>query len=116
MLLKNMMHMEVIKFVQEYIIHRFGVPQTLTTDQGASFMSQQFREFAGSLRIKFLNSSPYYAQPNGQAEASNKSLIQLIKKKVDEKSKRWHEVLSEALWAHRTSLHGIIKVTPFKLV
>jgi transposase InsO family protein len=116
MLLKNMTHMEVIKFVQEYIIHQFGVPQTLTTDQGASFMSQQFREFARSLRIKFLNSSPYYAQPNGQAEASNKSLIQLIKKKVDEKSKRWLEVLSEALWAHRTALHGIIKVTPFKLV
>jgi hypothetical protein len=42
MLLKNMTHVEVIKFVQEYIIHRFGIPQTLTTDQGASFMSQQF--------------------------------------------------------------------------
>jgi hypothetical protein len=25
-------------------------------------------------------------------------------------------VLSEALWAHRTSKHGVMKVTPFKLV
>jgi hypothetical protein len=63
-------------------------------------MSQQFKAFATSLRIKLVNSMPYYAQSNGQAEASNKILIKLIKKKIDEHPRRWHEVLSEALWAH----------------
>jgi hypothetical protein len=38
-----------------------------------------------SLGIKLLNSSPYYAQANGQAEASNKIMISLIKKKIEEK-------------------------------
>jgi transposase InsO family protein len=79
--LKNMTHKEVINFVQEHIIYRFGLPQTLTTDQGTTFMSQQFKEFAGSLKIKLLNSSPYYAQSNGQAEANNKILIKLIKRR-----------------------------------
>jgi transposase InsO family protein len=114
--LKNMTHMEVINFVQEHIIYRFEIPQTLTTDQGTSFMSHQFQEFVGSLKIKLLNSSPYYAQANGQAEASNKILIRLIKKKIEERPKRWHEVLSEALWAHRTAKYGAIKVTPNELV
>jgi hypothetical protein len=59
--LKNMTHREVIEFVTEHIIHRFGIPQTLTTDQGASFMSKEVREFAELYRIKLLNSSPYYA-------------------------------------------------------
>jgi hypothetical protein len=113
---RNMTHVEVIKFVQEHIIHRFGIPQTLTTDQGASFMSQQFKEFARTLRIKLLNSSPYYAQANGQVEASNKILIWLIKKKIEERPRRWHEVLLEALWAHRTAVHGVTKVSPFELV
>jgi hypothetical protein len=63
--LRNMTHRGVITFVQEHIIYRFGVPQTLTTDQGPSFMSHQFREFTESLKIKLLNSSPYYAQTNG---------------------------------------------------
>ena len=63
-----------------------------------------------------LNSSPYYAQPNSQAESSNKILIKLIKKKIEENPRRWHEVLSEALWAHRISRHGATKVTPFELV
>ena len=50
------------------------------------------------------------------SESSNKILIKLIKKKVEENPRRWHEVLSEALWAHRISRHGATKVTPFELV
>jgi transposase InsO family protein len=49
------------------------------TDQGTSFVSVQVREFIES-KIKLLNSSPYYAQANGQAESSNNTLIKLIKK------------------------------------
>jgi hypothetical protein len=63
-----------------------------------------------------LNSSSYYAQANGQAKSSNKVLIKLIKKKIEEVPRRWHEVLSEALWAHRVSKLGATKVTPYELV
>jgi transposase InsO family protein len=114
--LKNMTHREVISFDQEHIIHRLGILQTLTTNQGASFMSHQFKEFASSLKIRVLNSSPYYAQANGHAESNNKIMIKLIKKKVENCPRRWHEVLSEAPWAHRVSRHGATKVTPFELV
>jgi hypothetical protein len=79
-------------------------------------VSKKVREFAELYKIKLLNSSPYYAQANGQAESSNKALIKLIKKKIEENPRRWHEVLSEALWAHRISRHGATKVTPFELV
>jgi hypothetical protein len=61
-------------------------------------------------------SSPYYAPANGQAESSNQSLIKLIKWKIDEHPRRWHEVLSEALWAHRISCHGVTKTSPYHLV
>jgi hypothetical protein len=94
---KNMTHKEVFKFITEHIIHRFGITQTLTMDQGTSLTSGQVREFPHSYKIKLLNSSPYYAQPNGQAESRNKTLIKLIKKKIEENPRRWHEVLSEAL-------------------
>jgi hypothetical protein len=79
-------------------------------------MSHHFREFAESMKIKLLNSSPYYAQVNGQAEASNKVLIKIIKKRIKDNPRRWHEKLSEALWAHRTSRHRAMKVTPLELV
>jgi transposase InsO family protein len=114
--LKNMTHKEVVEFITKHIIHRFGIPQTLTTDQDTSFVSSQVREFIESYKIRLLNSSPYYAQANGQAKSSNKTLIKLIKKKIEDNSRRWHEVLSEALWAHRISRHGATKVTPFELI
>jgi transposase InsO family protein len=111
-----MMNKDVIHFISEHIIHRFGIPQTLTTDQGSSFMSHQVCKFAESLKVKLLSSLPYYAQANGQAESSNNSLIKLIKKKIEENPKRWHEVLSEALWVHLISKHSATKVRPFELV
>jgi hypothetical protein len=114
--LRNVTHREVIGFMQEHIIYRFGIPQTITTDQGPSFMSHQFREFTESMKIKLLNSSPHYVQANGQDEASNKVMIKIIRKSIKDNSRRWHEILSEALWAHRTSTHGATKVTPFELV
>jgi hypothetical protein len=88
--LKNMTHIEVIEFITEYIIHKFGTPQTLTMDQRASFMSKEVREFAESYRIKLLNSSPYYAQANGHAESNNRTLISLVKKKISDPPKRQH--------------------------
>jgi ribosomal protein L33 len=47
----------------------------------------EFKKFAESMGIKLLNSSPYYAQANGQAEASNKIMTKIIQKKFDQKTK-----------------------------
>ena len=74
----------MIKFVKENIIYQFGIPQTFTTHQGTMFTSDEFEEFATGMGIKLLNSSPYYAQANGQAEASNKGVIKLIERKINE--------------------------------
>jgi transposase InsO family protein len=95
--LKNMTHKEVIEFITEHIIHRFDIPQTLMTDQGTSFMSKEVNEFTELHKIKSLKSAPYYAQANSQAESSNKTLIKLIKNKIEENPRRWREVLFEAL-------------------
>jgi hypothetical protein len=66
--------------------------------------------------IKLFNFSPYYAQANGQAEACNKIMIKLIQKKIDQKPRRWHSVLNEALWAYRMAPHGATKTSPYELV
>jgi hypothetical protein len=65
--------------------------------------------------IKLFNFSPYYAQANGEAEASNKIMIKLIQKKIYQKPKRWYSVLNEALWAYRMAPHGAMKTSPYEL-
>jgi transposase InsO family protein len=68
-------------------VYQFGIPQTITTDQGSQIAVGEFEEYASSLGIKLLNSSPYYAQANGHAEATNKGIIKLLKLKIDENPK-----------------------------
>jgi hypothetical protein len=114
--MKSVTSKDVINFIKEHVIHRFGILQTITIDGGSVFISEEFKKFAADMGIKLIRSSSYYAQANGQVEASNQSLNKLIKRKIDEHPRCWHEVLSEALWAHRISCHGAIKTSPYHLV
>jgi hypothetical protein len=43
-------------------------------------------------------------------------MIKIIQKKIDQKLKRWHSVLNEALWAYRMAPHGATKTSPYELV
>jgi transposase InsO family protein len=56
---------DVINFVKEHVIHRFGIPQTITTDGGSVFISEEFRKVAADVGIKLIRLSPCYAQANG---------------------------------------------------
>ena len=77
----------VIEFIQKNIIFRYGIPETITTDQGSVFTGRKMQEFAQETGFKLLTSTPYYAQANGQVEAANKVVIGLIKKHVGKKPK-----------------------------
>jgi hypothetical protein len=114
--MKSVASKDVINFIKEHVIHRFGIPHTITTNGGLVFISEESRKFATDTGIKLIRLSPYYAQANGQAEASNQSIIKVIKRKIDEHPRHWHEVLSEALWAYRVSCHGATKTSPYHLV
>ncbi|CAL9025464.1 unnamed protein product [Prunus brigantina] len=65
------------------IIYRFGVPETITTDIGTLFISREVTRLEEQHEIRFVQSSPYFPQANGQAEATNKVLISIIKKMTD---------------------------------
>ena len=93
----------VIKFIRDQIIFRFGIPETITANQGTMFVGDKVAAFAQQFGIKMLHSTPYYAQTNGQAEATNKLLISMIKKGVEDQPRKWHETLNEVLWAYKNS-------------
>ncbi|XP_050908379.1 uncharacterized protein LOC127122004 [Lathyrus oleraceus] len=92
---------------------RFGIPETITTDQGLVFTSRKMQEFAKEMGFKLLTSTPYYA--HGQVEASNKVVISLIKKHVGKRPRNWHKTLDQVLWACRTSPKEATNSTPFRL-
>ncbi|XP_023877204.1 uncharacterized protein LOC111989644 [Quercus suber] len=71
--LANIRDVDVKKFVWKNIVTRFGVPNSLISDNGLQFNSRAFREFCRELGIKNRYSTPTYPQSNGQAEAMTKN-------------------------------------------
>ncbi|KAK2354765.1 hypothetical protein QL285_092243 [Trifolium repens] len=113
--LPNVDQEAVINFIQNHIIYRFGIPETITTDQGSVFTGRKMQEFAQEIGFRLLTSTPYYAQANGQVEAANKIIINLIKKHIAQKPRNWHKTLDQVLWACRNSPKESTNTTPFRL-
>ena len=113
---KDVNEHDVIQFYKDIIIHRFGLPQTIIVDNGQAFNVSRVLVFSQDHGIKICNSTPYYAQANGQAESTNKIIKNNIRKVIDNNPTCWDELLSEALWAYRTSKRLSINTTPYSLV
>ncbi|KAI5324205.1 hypothetical protein L3X38_033278 [Prunus dulcis] len=64
---------DLVQKSKDELLLRFGIPESITTDRGSSFISQEMLDMAEAFKFKLLQSTPYYAQANGQAESSNKA-------------------------------------------
>ncbi|XP_028095704.1 uncharacterized protein LOC114295629 [Camellia sinensis] len=82
--LKVVTQIQVIEFLKKNMIHRFGLPQSITVDQGTMFNGDKIKGFAIEYDIQILNSLSYYAQANGQAEATNKVVKNTLKRMIED--------------------------------
>eukprot|EP00253_Pinus_taeda_P030829 PITA_30829 len=106
----------IIQFFETNILSRFGCPEKIITDNAAAFKSKKMINFCHKFHITLGHSTSYYPQGNGLAESSNKSLINIIKKMLEENEKNWHKKLINALWADRLSTKRSIGMSPYELV
>ena len=106
---------DVTRFIWKNIVCRFGILRSIISDNGPQFNSRVYRDFFQELNIRNLYSTPRYPQSNGQAEASNKTLLTALKKRLDSAKGKWVEELPEVLWAYRTTARKPTDVSPFAL-
>ncbi|CAL9006556.1 unnamed protein product, partial [Prunus brigantina] len=66
-------------------------------------------------KIKQHLSTPRYPQGNGQAEASNKVILDCLKKRLEGAEGKWVDELPGVLWAYRTTKRRSTGETPFSL-
>ena len=106
---------DVTRFIWKNIVCWFGIPRSIVSDNGPHFNSRVYRDFCHELKIKNLYSTPRYPQSNGQDEASNKTLLTALKKRLDSAKGKWVEELPEVLWAYRTTARKPTYISPFAL-
>ncbi|CAL8112768.1 unnamed protein product [Prunus armeniaca] len=84
-------------FVWTNICCRFGIPYAIVTDNGRQFDSEVFREFCTRLNFNMFFGESSTPQSNGQVEAMNKIVKELLKRQLDRAKGAWPEKLPEAL-------------------
>ena len=87
----------------------------IISDNRRQFDSQGFKDFCSGLGIKNQYSSPRHPQANGQTKVTNRTLLRIIKAKLDEAKGAWPEELPNVLWAYRTTARTPTGETPFRL-
>ena len=106
---------DVTRFIWKNIVCRFGILRSIVSDNGPQFDNRVYRDFCQELKIKNLYSTPRNPQSNGQAEASNKTLLTALKKWLDSVKGKWVEELPGVLWAYRTTARNPTGISPFEL-
>ncbi|XP_075106935.1 uncharacterized protein LOC142179934 [Nicotiana tabacum] len=92
------------------------LPKEISCDNGPQFTGKKTTEFLHKWYIKRILSTPYHLVGNGQAESSNKSILNIMKKKLKDAKGLWPEILPEILWAYRTTPKTSTVETPYSLV
>ena len=72
---------------------RHGIPDTVVSDNGSQFTSQEFHEFSLEWEFNHVTSSPHYPKSNGKAESSVKVVKQLFKKAYRDGKDPWLALL-----------------------
>ena len=116
---------EAVEFFLD-IIHRFGVPNSIITDNGTQFTGKFFLKFCDDYHIKVDWASVAHPRTNGQVERANGMLLQglkprifdpsIIKDKLKKFAGRWAAELPAVLWSLRTSTSRATGCTPFFMV
>lgn len=106
---------DAIRFVQDHIVTRFGIPVTLISDNGTQFVGRKFCKYLSDLGIKHKKASVCHPQTNGQVEVTNRIIVRGLEKRLQGMKKKWPDELASVLWSYRTTARSSTQETPFKL-
>ena len=106
---------EVKKFVSKNIICRFGVPHEIVIDNEPQFISFTFQDFCAEWNIKLTFANPRHPQSNGQAKSTNKTIVNTLRKRLENAKGKWADELAGVLWSYRITSKNSTGAMPFSI-
>ena len=107
---------ETAKFLYESVLTRFGCPLHLVSDQGSHFLNGAIQVLTEHFLLRHTTSTTYYPQGNGQAESTNKVIVKMLQKLVNDNRTDWDIQLYTVLFSYRTAYKVATGHSPFELV
>ena len=93
--------------------YRHGLPNTIKSDNGPQFKSNEFREYCEQHSIIHQKVTSKWAQANGEVERQNRSLLKRLQ--IAEK-KPWRAELRKYLTAYRSISHNTTGRSPAEVL
>lgn len=106
---------DVQSFLWKSVVCRHGIPHTFVTDNSTQFHCYSFRKWCTKLGIRHNFSTSLRPQANGKVEATNKTLLTILKKNLENRKGAWVDFLPEVLWSYWTTTQTPIGATSFSL-
>ena len=107
---------ETAQFLYESILTRFRCPLHLVSDQGSHFLNGTIQVLTEHFLLRHTTSTTYYPQSNGQAESTNKVIVTMLQKLVNDNRTDWDIQLYTVLFSYRTAYKVATGHSPFELV
>jgi hypothetical protein len=102
------------------IIHRFGVPNSIITDNGSQFTGRKILEFCDKYHIRVDWVAIAHPETNSQVEHANGMILQGLKPRIFDKlnksGRKWLQELPSVIWSLRTTPSRATGFTPFFLI
>jgi transposase InsO family protein len=102
------------------IVHRFGIPNCIITDNDTQFTGKKFLDFCDNDHIRVPWSAVALPKTSGQVERANNMVLQGLKLRIFDKlnkhGKKWAVELSSVLWSLRMTPSRATGFTLFFLV
>lgn len=97
------------------IFAQFGIPNTLTSDNGPNLRSVDFKKFCGKFGINNFYTTPFWPQANGEVERQNRTLLKILKIAQLE-GKDWKRQMFDFLWMYHATPHSTTGKSPGELM
>ena len=107
---------EVAKLLLKEIIPRFGLPQSIQSDNGPSFTSEISQKVGQALQIQWKLHASWRPQSTGKTEKMNHTIKKTLAKICQETHLKWDQALPIALLRIRVAPRSGLKLSPFEIV
>ena len=107
---------EIVKFLYEEIVMKFGCPVELVSDRGANFLSKILKQYMHKIRSKHMFTSAFHPRTNSKCERLNQTFKHMLTKYVNGQIHSWDEYIDSALFSCRIRKHATTGYSPFYLV
>ncbi|KAJ8006814.1 hypothetical protein DPEC_G00111130 [Dallia pectoralis] len=98
------------------IVSRFGVPQSIHTDQGRNFESRVFSELCRRLGVEKTRTTPLHPQSDGLVERFHRTMAQQLAIVTSKHQKDWDTHLPFILMAYRSAVQASTACSPALLM